>query len=298
VGESLGCAGVPRDLGVAQGRAQAAAIRARVGRPCRWRRAPRALARLDRDLWRHHPQVAERLEGLALGARVPRRALLEALAGEAGMGAGAPQGGIALALAGGPDGGPLVAKLVGCGQTGLVLRRSRPEAGIAALEATLAWLPSALAGVNEAGLAVAVSAAVAPPDPGEPCGVPALVLVQDCLQRFSSAEAALDWCLKRPAGGATVILAADAQGRVLGAALAAGRRRALAPEDGVLVGSGPEPERAALAKACREAPARDPSALAAALAAASPGAIALCLDPTRRRLTLATWDTAPTSHSL
>ena len=295
MGEPLGCAGVPRDLGVAQGRACAAAIRARVGRPSRWRRTPAALARLDRDLWRHHPQIAERIEGLVLGARVSRRALLEALAGEAGMGAGPPRGGLALALAGGP---PLLAKLVGDGEAGLVLRRSRPEAGIAALEATLAWLPSALAGVNEAGLAVAVSAAVAPPEPGEPCFAPALVLVQDCLQRFASAEAAVDWCLKRPAGGAAAILAADARGHVLGAALEGSRRAALAPEDGVLVGSGPEPQRAALAKACREAPARDPSALATALAAAAPGALALCLDPTRRRLTLATSDSAPTSHSL
>lgn len=284
----LACAGVPRELGWAQGRALRPVIRSRVGGG-RWRALvpPSAdAAALARDLWRHHPQLAERTAGLALGAGVAARDLFELLAREAGLRAGAPLSGPALALED-AEGGALVAALFALppgAEDTLLLRASRPDAGLCSLETALAWLAPGFAGVNEAGLAVAASAALRSPAPGDPCRVPAFALVSDCLQRFATAEAAVEWCLRRPSGGVTAILVADAGGRVAGASLAGGARCALAPQSGLLVGSGPEAVCGGVAKAVHAAPARDAAGLAAALAPVCPGTTAVWLDPARRRL--------------
>ena len=67
------CPGGPREMGVAQGESFTAAIRGRIapaGLLEPWRSLPAELAAFDRAVWRHHPQLAERLGGLALGARV------------------------------------------------------------------------------------------------------------------------------------------------------------------------------------------------------------------------------------
>lgn len=282
----IACEGVPRELGFAQGRARRGWLRARLGGAAwPWRR-PADEVRLDRDLWRHHPQLAERTGGLALGAGVSRRALVAALARPGGPIARAPLVGLAVALED-ARGGPLVVALVhpppGT-EDALVLRRARPDAGLAALEATFAWLAPGLAGVNEAGLAVAISAETRAPGAGDACRVPALALVTDCLQRFASADAAVDWCLRRPAGGVATLLAADASGRVVAASVAGDGRRALAPEGGLLVGSGPEALRAELAKAVRATPERDDAGLAAALLSVAPGVTAIWLDPVGRRV--------------
>jgi hypothetical protein len=283
VAAPIACEGVPRELGFAQGRARRGWLRAWLGR-APWP-APDDVRRLDRDLWRHHPQLAERTGGLALGAGVSRRALVAALARPGGPIAPASLAGPALALED-ARGGPLVVALVHPplgAEDALVLRSARPDAGLAALEATLAWLAPGLAGVNEAGLAVAASAETRAPGAGDACRVPALALVTDCLQRFASADAAVEWCLRRPAGGVATLVAADASGRVVGASVAGDARRALAPEGGLLVGSGPEPLRAELAKAVRATPVRDVPDLAAALLPVAPGATAIWLDPARRR---------------
>ncbi len=79
------------------------------------------------------------------------------------------------------------------------------------------WLVPALAGVNEAGLAVIARL------PGAWIGgrraqrerdgdAPALLLVQDCLARFEHLAGALDWCRKRPVEGDETMLLGDASG--------------------------------------------------------------------------------------
>ena len=79
-----------------------------------------------------------------------------------------------------------------------IVRRSLPEIGFASVELTLPWLAPAVAGVNEKGLAVAIV-----PEAAERAALafspPALLLVQDCLQRFADLESALEWCARRPA---------------------------------------------------------------------------------------------------
>lgn len=298
------CAGAPRDLGLAQGRSCAGAVRRgapRVGWLARLRPSPER-ARLDRELWRHHPQVAERLRGLALGAGVPAADLLAALTEDTGD---APV--LALERAGdrsgGSPGGPLLARLLpGLGsaraQEEWVLRRSRPDPGFASLELTRPWLPAATAGVNETGLAVVASGFFPDAGAGRHHEAPGSLLVQGALQRFATAAGAAEWLLRRPGGGRGSVVAADASGRTVGVAFDGADRRLLADDGGILVASPPPPampangtavvgpvSRDVLAKAAREA-ADGAEGLARGLCAAAPGASALVLAPAARRLLL------------
>ena len=65
---------------------------------------------------------------------------------------------VSIALAG--NGNPLVMRTLGNHEEGAhgewVLRRSRPEVGFASVEVTLPWLATAIAGINEGGVAVAM----------------------------------------------------------------------------------------------------------------------------------------------
>lgn len=296
---ALRCAGIPRQLGLDQGLAHAESIRAAVPpRPglSSWfgsgRRDRELLRRLDRDMWRHFPQLAERMVGLSRGARVPRRALLAALARELGWQGtevSTGLGGLCLAFAAGGGGeGPRLVKLLRRDRADRgepLLRESHPEGGIRSFDATRPWFAAALAGVNAEGLAITVSASASGPNDTESCWAPACLLVQDCLQRFASSESAADWCLKRPAGGRAEILVADARGGVLGVSLGPDGRRVREPDGGVLVGCDREPERQLIKKACQAPGSLDPENLertVAQLAEATP-ALAVWLDPVGRR---------------
>lgn len=269
------CEGAPRDLGFAQGRACAALLRERFGsegawRRLRWhagRREPATVA-AARDLARHFPQQAEALEGVARGARVPAAWLADvqhaALArGErdavAAAGAHGETGFAARSLA-----GPVL------------VRRQRPEGGLCFVDVTHPWLGFALAGVNEAGIALAVVWRAAPAAGAAPAAAP---LAQDCLQRFDSLEASLDWCVRRPAGGRARVLVADARGEVAGVEIDGAARRVLRPADALLVDAGEPARDRELAKRLRDAPGPP-----------GPGALGegplVRVDPSGRRLAL------------
>ena len=79
---------------------------------------------------------------------------------------------------------------------------------------------------------------------------PGALLIQDCLERFESLDAALDWCTGRPGGGAATLLLADATGEVAGVEIAAAARRVLRPAEGLLLAGGDASDRA---KRLREA---------------------------------------------
>ncbi len=147
-----------------------------------------------RELFRHFAHQAERLEGLAQAADLPLDSLVELqLRLQLGAGAGGERG----------------------RETAWIVRESRPVVGFCSLELTLPWLVPAVAGVNEAGLAVlaqgppgAASAELSRRD-GD---APPILLVQDCLARFESLAGALDWCRKRPVEGQQTIVLGDASG--------------------------------------------------------------------------------------
>jgi hypothetical protein len=64
--------------------------------------------------------------------------------------------------------------------------------------------------------------------------VPAPLLVQDCLARFDSLEAAAEWCTGRPAGGRAAIALADAAGRAVAVEVDGDARRVVRAEEGLV----------------------------------------------------------------
>ncbi len=228
------CEGAPRDLGLDQGRVCATTLRNLRGA---LRRSADARS-LERDLRRHFPQLAERLEGVARGARISTRILFGALTRELGSvwQREQPATGAAALWAFAPTwtaGGATIAWAARGAETRWRVRQSRPENGLASLEVAAPWLPGGAAGVNEAGLAVACSTLDAPLASGS-CAAPAFLLVQECLQRFESVEGAEEWCLHRPAGGHATILMADAAGGLAGVQVAGAERERLFAQDGIL----------------------------------------------------------------
>ena len=193
-------------MGFAQGRALREIIRAEVARaglPTHRSRWPSLRPVVSgalrgrgpgREFFRHFAHQAERLEGLVQAADLPLDSLVELqLRLQLGAGAGGEPG----------------------QETAWIVRESRPVVGFRSLELTLPWLVSAVAGVNEAGLAVlaqglpgAASAELSRGD-GD---APPILLVQDCLARFEHLAGALDWCRKRPVAGQQAIVLGYASG--------------------------------------------------------------------------------------
>jgi hypothetical protein len=186
--------------GLALSRGRWPSLRAVVSGPLRGQGA-------GRELFRHFAHQAERLEGLAQAADLPLDSVLALQ--------------LALhdpfAVAGARDPLPV----------DWIVRESRPVVGFRSLEVTLPWLMPAYAGVNAAGLAVAVepspTGAAAADSPratalagaavaGTSGDAPAILLVQDCLARFEHVAGAVDWCRKRPAAGELAFVFADATG--------------------------------------------------------------------------------------
>jgi hypothetical protein len=276
------CRGAPRDLGFDQGVARAREVAA-----CVSGHVPGPLAeRVERDVWRHFPHLAERSAGLARGARVSRRSLVRALEAELGLGAPPRSDGIALGLA--PERTPSGARLLRVLPEGFLLRRSRPDSGYASFEATLPALPGALAGVNEAGLAA--TARTLPLHEPAPCVAPAFLLVQHCLQHFDTVEKAVDWCLRRPGGGRASVLFADERVQQ-GVLLEPERRTHLHGADGLLLAPDPSPGRLPLEKDLAATRVLDGASLRRILQG-RPGS-EIWLDPVARRLGLLEGPAAP-----
>jgi hypothetical protein len=128
-----------------------------------------------------------------------------------------------------------------------ILRRCRPEGGFASIEVARPWLAHALLGVNEHGLAAAVLC-------GGAAGatLPSAPLVQDCLQRFATLDACLDWCTARPGERPATLLLADASGEIAAVELGPGLRRVRRPAEGLLAVGGTPELRDAAAKTLRD----------------------------------------------
>jgi len=266
------CEGAPRDLGTDQGLALREAIRSACRLEPGW--VERRLAReVARDVARFYPQLAERTAGLARGAGIRRlraaRLLARELAlpSERGSG-GSPEkttagalrvaGGVAFGVTGSKSrSGPLLARsfeLPREAPSRLELRCSRPEGGYASVEVIVPELVAGLAGVNERGLAALATSVPSPEEDARP-RCPAVLLVQECLQRFDTADAAVEWCLARPAGGRASVLLADASGALAGVLVRGPRRTVHAPDADVLLGVGRLDARTDLEKRlAREAP--------------------------------------------
>lgn len=235
------CEGAPRDLGHDQGLACGALLRARYTQRAwdarsrlRFGAAP-AGGGLARELARHFPRQAEALEGLAAAARVPAAWLVDSLERETA----AAEVALAVAASGARVGRVLAGEWI--------LRRCRPEGGFRSIEVARPWLTHALLGVNEQGLAAAVLCGGA-----AGASLPAAPLVQDCLQRFATLEACLDWCLGRPGERPATLLLADASGEIATIELGPGLRRVRRPAEGWLAAGATAELREAAGKTLRE----------------------------------------------
>ena len=224
-----------------------------------------------REFFRHFAHQAERLEGLAYAADVPVDSVLDlhlrvraggALGGllsrrttlrtrsinGSGSRTGSEQGTAKATENGVPGAGNGEGKRALLERSlphrldeeaGWIVRESRPEVGFRSIEIGLPWLVSAVAGVNEGGLAV-VAGPLLWGTPGRAGWPPPLLLVQECLQRFEDLEGALDWCQKRPVEGEQSFVLADASGAVA-TVIANGRTRRITQGDGELYLEGGEP---------------------------------------------------------
>jgi hypothetical protein len=221
----------------------------------RWQRARlRLLAQSDAcrrtrlELRRFYPQQAEMMEAMARAARVPVSWLVAILAGNPRSAPLADALVLAAASAITDRGGLLARALPG----DAIVRRSRPESGFRSVELTQPWRIAPLAGVNEAGLAVACVSSS-----GEVAGsrhaVPAALLAHDCLRRFDSLDGAIDWLLVRPGGGKSVLVLADPSGEIAGVGVDGDERRVFRPADGLIVHTGGHARQAEIEKGLREA---------------------------------------------
>jgi hypothetical protein len=235
------CEGAPRDLGHDQGLACGALLRDRYARRSWDARsrlrfgAARAGEGLARELARHFPRQAETLEGLAAAARVPVAWLVDTLERETAS----AEVSLAVAVSGARVGRVLAGEWI--------LRRCRPEGGFRSIEVARPWLAHALLGVNEQGLAAAVVCGGAAGSP-----LPTAPLVQDCLQRFATVEACLDWCAGRPGDRPATLLLADASGEIAAIELGPGLRRVRRPAEGWLAVGATAELREAAGKTLRE----------------------------------------------
>lgn len=284
--EPVVCEGAPRDQGLDQGLACAAAIRDRIARAglAGRRRIPslRPLASgrvlgsgVGRKVLRHHPHLAERIAGIARGANLSFDSLMELFCSEVGLESGASVAVAAAAEA--AERGDPYGTLALCwspiravSAASWIARCSRPEVGYASLELTLPWHGTAIAGVNEAGIAVAFVSpeALVGERSQQHDGVPPVVLVQDCLQRFADLDSCVEWCVKRPTGGHGSIVMADAVGGLAGLRFEGASRCVVSASDGLLVEGGSRALRAAI----RDAGKADATGTAATLLAPSAAA--------------------------
>ncbi len=260
---AVSCEGAPRDLGYDQGafarHGVATALRGlpRPGWLDRLVPDPHELeVRLGRDLRRYYPHLFERTIGLARGAHVSQRALWALLGRHAEAESGAT-----VAAAGAPGS---VLRAIDRPPADLLLRRSAPgEGDFRSIEIALPGIVPALIGVNEHGLVVSASWTAAVPGLEGPraCSAPAPLLAQDCLQRFDSVAPALEWCERRPAGGPTTIVLADAGGELAAIHVVGAERRVVLPDGGLLIAPQNGERALRLAKAAATEPRRDGAAL-------------------------------------
>jgi hypothetical protein len=278
----VSCSGAPRDLGIDQGRVTRAAVRAAASDLPLGARIGFQSARARqcaRDAVHHFPHMSERLAGLARGAGVPRSTLGALLARELDGGAGTA----AVLLSERTGAGPLLARTLPAPGAWIV-RRSAPEHDWTSIEVAQPWLVPAFAGVNRAGLAVA--AIVASPAPGS-CianSAPALLLAQDCLQRWDSVQKAIEWCERRPCGGTASLLLVDGEGDAVEIQVRGAERALRRASGGVLVCAADAARAEDLAKGLAgERSALAPTALAEAVGR---GAACAVLDPVARTLAI------------
>ncbi len=249
------CEGAPRDLGFDQGTHCRAVLNAAYRSRSRWQRARlRLLAESDAcrrvrlEIRRFYPQQAEMMQAMARASRVPVSWLIAILTGN--LPTAAPADALVLAAASAmTDRGGLLARAL---PGDAIVRRSRPESGFRSIELTQPWRTAPLAGVNEAGFAVACvsnSGGVAE----SRHAASAALLAHDCLRRFDGLDGAISWLLVRPGGGKSTLVLTDLSGEIAGVSIDGDERMVFRPADDLIVHTGGHARQGEIEKGLREA---------------------------------------------
>jgi hypothetical protein len=256
------CVGDPRAMGHCQGLTHKSEIRDRIRRNggklgrSRWpslralTSGPRMGRGTGREIVRHYTHLAERMAGIARNADVVLPALMDlfcqstngASPGDELVSEAVAFG--AESMAGMEEGVILVRTLSGgsFGASPWFLRKSVPEVGFKSIEVTLPWLATSVAGVNDAGIAVTMAPRTESYGGGVNAGAVnarhaphAVVLVQECLQRFDSLEGCVDWCKKRPRSGNLSLVIGNASGGLIQIEIEGDDCRIVEPKGGMLL---------------------------------------------------------------
>ena len=254
------CEGGPREMGVAQGaglrekihaaRRQLAQMEAfRLVQPW-WmpyrvfrRVAEWRAGRFLRDaLARHAPDMAQRLAGIAEGAAIAPDALylfngLEAFMASVGDITAVPPGcgcsAVAVRASRSATGEPILAHnfdYIPLVQPFYVIRRSRPEGGLASLDFTAAPLCGTVDGVNERGLCISYNYAFTT-DGGKPAP-PISMAIAEALGQCATVGEAAERITSRPRPSGGILMLADAQGDIASLELTATRQHLRRPAEG------------------------------------------------------------------
>jgi len=258
------CVGDPRAMGNCQGLACRDEIQERIrraGLPTGRSRLPslRALTSgsvlgsgVGREVIRHYTHLAERTAGMARHADVSLPALMGLFCTATNDPGGREEilapAVVVGALQGGGGGSELARSLEYADRAGSrwLIRKSRPEVGFASAEVTLPWLATSVAGVNSAGVAVAMAPGISAHADGSPRMIlnprnspHPVLLVQECLQRFEDVAGCLDWCRKRPSHGTASLVFSDESGGLAAVEFDGSDCRVLETSDGLAIEGAP-----------------------------------------------------------
>lgn len=235
------CKGRPCEMGKAQGTAAKKKIQAarlaladleafRLQQPWwlpywtyRWLAEQKAARLLAAPLARDNPAMKERLDGIAEGAGLGVKSILlfnaiEPLLSSAGGCTACPGACSAVAVRRrrSETGEPVVAinfDYLPLVQPFYLVRESRPEGMLRALEFTTAPLAGAVDGMNEAGLCVTYNYAFTTDQPREPA-VPISIAIAEALERCRTVTEAADFIVSRPRWGGGLLMLGDADGDI------------------------------------------------------------------------------------
>jgi len=255
------CKGSPRQMGLAQGLAAKNKIRTarlalaeleafRLQRPWwlpyglhRWLSEQKASRFLAAPLAEAYPDMKERAVGIAEGAGVNLSSVLlfnalEPLLSSVAGCTACPGACSALAVRGrrSATGEPILVRnfdYLPLVQPFYMVRDSRPEGRLRALEFTIAPLAGVVDGMNEAGLCITYNYAFTMDDPKAPAA-PISMAIAECLQRSRTVTEAADFISSRQRWGGALLMLVDAGGDIASLELSSTRshlRRSAEVED-------------------------------------------------------------------
>ncbi len=189
----------------------------------RWLAEQKASRFLTRALDRDRPNLSQRLAGIAEGAGIGLRTIhlfnaLEPVLSSVGGCTACPGACSAVAVRGSRSitGEPMVARnfdYLPLIQPYYLIRESRPQGRLRALEFTTAPLVGAVDGMNEAGLCITYNYGFTSDEPTEPAA-PISMAISEALESCRTVAEAADFIVSKPRWGGGLLMLCDASGDI------------------------------------------------------------------------------------